>query len=205
MFKSIFIFCLPLALSCNAQAAFVDQGTYFTDTITNTDWLKISETQGKSYRQVETLIANGSLSGWRFATGYEFEKLLNDFGAVPNTTCVNGRQFCTETAQYVEPTKQLLALEGSSGSLYGFLADPGLTSNSHWYSTVINLYRMTYSFPGTALIDTHHAYLGRDSAQIDIGSYLVRQTTVSEVPLPAAIGSMFSGLCLLLLGRKRNN
>jgi hypothetical protein len=55
-------------MSLNAYAAIVDNGTYLTDTDVGLDWLKLSETAGLSFSQVEALTSGVALDEWSIAT-----------------------------------------------------------------------------------------------------------------------------------------
>ncbi len=70
-----------LILSGNAQSAFIDNGLTTTDTLTNLEWLDLTETEPFSYNQVDSeLLAGGLFDGYRRATGAEISTMFANFG-----------------------------------------------------------------------------------------------------------------------------
>ncbi len=60
----------------NAQASFIDYGTYSYDTKTGLDWLDTTKTAGLSYSAVKAGAGGWLSSGWRYATGAEVRDLF---------------------------------------------------------------------------------------------------------------------------------
>jgi hypothetical protein len=72
------VFCLGMLPS--AYATIIDNGSFTTDTATGLDWLDITATLNQSYDQVTAQLGSGgSLQGWRYATGVEFNSLVSDY------------------------------------------------------------------------------------------------------------------------------
>lgn len=63
---------LLVSVAGSTSAAIVDRGSLVTDTETQLDWLKLTNTNGYSYTQtVARLRTGGDLYGWRYATASE--------------------------------------------------------------------------------------------------------------------------------------
>ncbi len=74
--KLLGILASLLIYSNAANANLIDQGSYFTDTKTNTSWLDLTITSGQSLEQINDRIsAGGDLAGWQFATREDYKKL----------------------------------------------------------------------------------------------------------------------------------
>ena len=64
-----------------SHAALVDNGTYTTDTVTNLDWLDLTETNYFPYGVVSSQLGSGGLwDGWRYATNAEATNLFQTLG-----------------------------------------------------------------------------------------------------------------------------
>ena len=77
-----------LAVACAAadcRAAFVDHGTYMTDTATGLDWLKVDQTVGLSYNDVVAQLGvGGQFQGWSYADVFDIQLLWqNAGGSIP--------------------------------------------------------------------------------------------------------------------------
>ena len=69
--------------SAKINAEIIDNGKYTTDTLTNLDWLDVSETVGLSYNQVLSQIdKGGNLEGWTFATRQQINVFISNVGFV---------------------------------------------------------------------------------------------------------------------------
>jgi hypothetical protein len=78
--KSI-AFIVFLTISGNAQSAFIDNGLTTIDTLTNLEWLDLTETEPFSYDQVEAeLLIGGMFEGYRRATVDELNTMFANFG-----------------------------------------------------------------------------------------------------------------------------
>ncbi|MDH5571389.1 MAG: hypothetical protein OEY89_06460 [Gammaproteobacteria bacterium] len=70
--KSIFLAVTTFILSFNVSAAYIDHGVYITDTESGLDWIKWSETAGKSLDQVLAETGPGGLyEGWEMASSFQ--------------------------------------------------------------------------------------------------------------------------------------
>jgi len=74
-----------LTLSTGVNAELIDYGNYITDTEAGLDWLKLTETKGMSYDQVEAqLETDGQFSGWVFASKPMITSFLDNAGGSGN-------------------------------------------------------------------------------------------------------------------------
>lgn len=99
MKKSIIAFFLACLLSTSVQAAIIDDGIYFKDSITGYTWMDLTNFDLLNYNQVETDIQG---SGFQIATlslleelwsstyQYGFEYLYDVIGGVPNNNLIAG-------------------------------------------------------------------------------------------------------------------
>ncbi len=72
--KSTALAIILFALSINANAALINNGTYTTDSATGLDWLDLSLTNSMSYDQVSSQFGVGGLfEGYRYATVAELD------------------------------------------------------------------------------------------------------------------------------------
>jgi len=80
-FKS-FIVVLLLTFSTSAKATLVDDTTYFTDTTSGVEWLKLDHTVGYSYYDIITnqLGSGGDFEGWSVASFDLMYDLLDNAG-----------------------------------------------------------------------------------------------------------------------------
>jgi len=70
-----------LFLSVRAGAEIVDNGRFTSDTVTNLDWLDLTETRGLSYSYVSSQLASdGQFAGWVYATRQQVNDLLINAG-----------------------------------------------------------------------------------------------------------------------------
>lgn len=60
-------------------AAFLDHGTFSTDTNTGLDWLDVTQTTTLTYNAVLNGAGGWIKSGWRFATGTEVRNLFESY------------------------------------------------------------------------------------------------------------------------------
>ena len=68
--------CLFVFASSNSLAALVDNGTYFTNTETNTDYLKLSQTVNSSWTTVASNDALGLIAdGWQVASQAAYSEM----------------------------------------------------------------------------------------------------------------------------------
>ncbi|GEM_PF-3399198 len=73
------IACLFIFLNSNTLAALVDNGSYFTNTETNTDYLKLGQTVNKSWNDVVTNDLFGLMAdGWQVASQTAYFDMATD-------------------------------------------------------------------------------------------------------------------------------
>lgn len=185
-----------LSLAGSAQASLVDFGTYTQDTDSGLEWLDLTETDGLSYKRVKKMIKDsGSLSGWRYASRDEVRDLYSSAGIGL------GNQM---GKKYFNEMNALTDLLGDTvrGRTYGF---SGLTAESFllknnrilFWAATKRFFWKEYSWSNT------NGFIQFDtSSSLNVGSFLVRQTTVSAVPVPAAVW-LFGSALLGLVGIKR--
>ena len=75
--KTVIIFIL----SVRANAEIIDNGRFTSDTVTELDWLVLTETKGLSYSYVSSQLASGGqFAGWTFATRQQINELFINAG-----------------------------------------------------------------------------------------------------------------------------
>ena len=170
------------------NAAFIDNNTYTTDTVSGLDWLDITATINRSYDDINSQLSS-EFFGWRYATTPEVYTLWNNFGVNLNV-CGN----CSLLVHGVHPvTAYASGLLGNADSISYQYLTIGLTStvNEYWESGLYNdLIGLSDANGGTDTI-IHDGYHKRSSAWWSIGSYLVRK---NEVPAPNAATSEASNI-----------
>lgn len=194
--KHLLTATMLLGFVCSANAAFIDNRTYTTDTSSGLDWLDLTETINVSYDTVSSQLGIGGLyNGWRYATGVEFNTLISNWTGttVTSLTAIN---YFSEGSDSIDGLVQLLgntylANPSNNPNLMnyssGFIAD--VRSNSRQYiARVLDQSELiSVSDYGAA----RATFLERDVSRAFIASYLVRSTvTVSET----------SSLYLLIIG-----
>jgi len=66
---------------------FIDHGSYTTDTISGLDWLDVTTTMEQSVDYISSQFGvGGEYEGWRYATGIEFNQLVNNYTDSSNDT-----------------------------------------------------------------------------------------------------------------------
>lgn len=74
-----FIGFATVFISASSFASFVDHGTYFTNTVTNTDYYKFGQTVSKSWNEVVVDDALGLINaGWQVASQTEYFNMATD-------------------------------------------------------------------------------------------------------------------------------
>ena len=110
-----------------AQAALIDHGTYFSDTDSGLDWLKLAPTLDRSYNDVSSKLGAGQeFDGWHYAAGSEFEQLLLNGEVIPDSdlplpgTCSSGVNFCATQRSQGNPgvsSDEITAVSNLFGNL----------------------------------------------------------------------------------------
>ena len=110
MKKLLFIL---LALPAYASAAIIDHGSYFQDTDTGLYWLKLTETRGIGYDELNTQFTIGQpFEGWRFAKLEDLEDFIEAYGIPKHNNCTYGN-YCNAVYQ-PEKLEQLIRLFGDT-------------------------------------------------------------------------------------------
>lgn len=202
-----------LVSSLSAHAALDNHSSFITDTDTNLDWLKLTETDGLSFNYVASRLGAGQeFEGWQYATSADFETLLLGQGATA-MFCGGVTQFCGSSLANNGIGHSLINLLGDLGEQqatgvqtdaatyfsYGLLADV----NDIFSQRVGLLYDLD-SDGISATSDSITTYATTQlnwGSSANTGSFLVR--TTSEVPLPAG-AILFGSALISLFGFKSN-
>ncbi|MDP1678777.1 MAG: PEP-CTERM sorting domain-containing protein [Candidatus Nitrotoga sp.] len=201
----------------NAVAAFIDSGTYLTDTVSSLDWLDVTASVSRSYTDVSGQVgAGGDFSGWRYATASEVGSLVFHWtGVTP-----------PEFGSVSVPAKSIDGLVEALGSTLdaASLAQFGATWDARNGYAEGNGQDFTYGYVNDTVASTGNRYISSlvdddrpsggsgdyvwltkydspDSGVIaSVGSFLVRSTSVPE---PATYTMMLAGLGLLSFSVRR--
>lgn len=225
------IYFLSVLTSFSATAAIVDHNAYLTDTKSNLDWLDVTTTINKSYNEVSLEITQGGeLAGWRYATGKEFNNLIEHVtGAAPSSNLLDASPLSSSDAF------DLIKLLGSTLDAYCFQYH-GMTCNSYQWSlgnyNISDQYTYGLLSDGTTVTDGASKHLalieryfnfntgdhivvsipyansiGTDARDYYFGSYLVRDTQnqPNEVSAPNTILLCITGLLLVGISRQQKN
>ncbi len=205
---------LALGLSASANAAFIDSGTFLTDTDTGLDWLDVTLSVNRTYNDVSANFGSGGdFEGWRYASGLEFNTLVSNWSGIN----VSGYSFVDQNPGGINGLVALLGstldtwnqqltgltwdadngyLEGEGRDYtFGFIADQLAGAQGEHFMALL------YASP---VDDTYYSIAHMLSEQDElqdwrIGHYLVRSTTVSE---PTFLALMVLGLVGLSLSRR---
>jgi len=186
--RTILASLLLFGLFSSANAALIDNGSYTSDTQTGLDWLDLTETQNKSYDYVSSQLGTGGLyAGYAYATSSQFYTLVSNYTGV-GAADVFEHDF-TEGADSIDPLVQLLGNTNTSNSTnspslmnsaYGLIADQ-YDANTHWAALIYD--RDEASIYNDFSIAEYYRGLANNQADVNIGSYLVRQTaSIPESP-----------------------
>lgn len=187
-----------------AQAGLIDHGSYLSDTGTGLDWLDLTATQGLSYNAVLGAMPAG---GWHYATLADVATLFTNAGGVGpfNFTGNNGLAIVQGPA-----TSLLKSLMGDTSPL-NISGGAGLTSDVDLAvggpGPYPNLIAMYLDYPPTTnylLVPFGENYPNNSDA--NIGSFLIRTSSVRTVPVPEPFTlSLFgAGLVGAAALRRRN-
>jgi len=217
--KVVFAGLLGMSIGTGAQATIIDHGSYLSDTASGLDWLDVTASVNLSMQQVKANFGSGGLySGWRYATGNEFNQLVGNYTGNPvggygeifqepdlidGLVDMLGSTFDSYFIKAVGVTyEQYYGLpEGTSNYTLGFIADQA-GANQYYMAQL-------YDFDQYAYIqDFSWAHDGtiRDYEQRpDMGSYLVRATAISPIPEPSGMALVACGLLALVVAINRRH
>ena len=186
-------------ISHSANATIIDNGDYTTDTTSGFDWLDITFTLDRSYNDVLSSLST-EFSGWRFATGKEFDDLIYNaaFQGLPNNAYI---KFSTEgellsgLAQTLGTSAPLPDGSGDAGVFtIGRFSDRdagnGLVFGGIYQTNFWRFYQPTTLTMGDNDTSAYH------------GSWLVRNSSI-PVPEPETYVMFLAGLGLLSFATKR--
>jgi len=202
------------------SAAIVDYGSYLTDTKTGLDWLDVTTSVNQSYDYVNGQFGlGGEYEGWRFASGSQFNELVNHYTGSSISAGNYGKIVHAENK-----IDSLVDLFGSTldafyynevgkshDEYYSLAEGEGLDYTAGWVSDVGNL-TSGPSFWIAVVYDNdianapdltraHNDYFPSGYSNYSLGSYLVRDALVTT-PIPAAV-FMFAPALLGLMGLRR--
>lgn len=197
-FIAVCLLSLQLVSHQSVQAAIVDNGSYTTDTVSGLDWLDLTttETLGKSYFDVELLLAVGKpYNGWRFAELSELDGLILNYTNLQSIQEVNNS---TDPNLFNGLITMLGQTNNGEQISKGLLKDILQGSSSHLVKSVVDRADTSrYELNG---------YQNPNKGVSDIGSFLVRATTFTEVtavPEPQTYAMFLLGMALLGFATQR--
>lgn len=196
------------ALLCgiqNAGAAFIDSGTYLTDTTSGLDWLDVTASVNRSFNDVSSQFGlGGDFAGWRYATKDEFSGLVGHWSGLGGPLWGGG--VINYPHSGVGSIDGLVAALGptyvwpvAAAPLAQFLVDgllgDGFIPNYRYLGVIMD--DKTGGGDDFSLISTYES----TSHQVEIGSFLVRQS--AHVPEPTTVALFGLGLAGLCFGRRK--
>lgn len=184
-FRNMLIACCLIIFTLgDAQAAFVDNGLITTDTLTNLEWLDLTETENYSYDQVETeLMPGGMFDEYRRATEAEISNMFANFGLASGP--VNSTHL------------EFINLFGATSSQGDYLESFGYALSN---GSMALVYGLDFYTPGENYEVLTGGLMHNKGINFDgFGSFLVK-----AVPIPAGIWLFVSGILGLIgITRKR--
>lgn len=184
-----------------------DAGTYTKDLNTGLEWLDLSFTRGQSYNEVVSqLSSNPSLSGWRFATFDEFSAIFTSRGygfsgstKLTTSTGLHPYDYFFET---------LISNFGVTISSSGYVVSRGILADDRRSGIQNFQYYGQINFFGSPENNHGFATIGQvfdhDSGP-QLGSFLVRESAVSQVPEPSTWILMMLGLIFIAYVNKKHH
>jgi hypothetical protein len=199
-------------LTGSLSAAPIDFGSYTRSG--GLDWLDLTETRGVSYNTISAQLtdSSSSLYGWRYATGQEFDLLMQDFGFTSSASCSTGMMYCDLYPENAPPLSSAIAMLGDT--YVDYLMDEGISTSlvaGEGYSWGLladahgpdhqNGAMISNSLNGDPSLNYVHTYWGHININylnhLQQGSFLVKD--VSE---PSSFALLAIGLFGLLRLRK---
>ena len=201
-FLKIASVALVLALSNNANATLIDNGSFTTDTLTGLDWMDLTETVDLSYDYVSSQFGKGGeFEGWTLASR---SQVLEFFGNAGGSGVYSG--WSTNNSGVVTPLLDLwgdFSTDIQNNSVH-FLLDEVDIFDRH---RLVYLFDTTKSHTGLAndLINIDHGFWTDSSDSTQVGSALVR-SSFAPVPEPTTMllfGTGLAGLAGSRIRRKK--
>jgi len=206
-----------------ANAAFVDQQDYLTDTTSGLDWLDVTKTKGQNnYGTItDSLQPSQSYAGWRFATSEEFKGLIANWTGSTVFPLQLSNSVLDDLATKLGFTQLDSVTAGStSGITAGYLFTPDGATAYNIGDIIINQGTasatggITTPAPGgvltvAELVDVARIRLRDKNAVFGAsefyGAYLVRQSenTQGTIPEPTSLALMGLGFAGMYQFRRR--
>ncbi len=192
--------------AANTYASIVDHGNYLTDTSSGLDWLDATATFGKSYNDVSNQFGgSGILTGWRYASGDEFNTLLANYTG----TAISGYGRINQETDRIDGLVTMLGNYSPFNNVYylaGFISDAGQTPSYQYLAGICNNDNPNATcMTGASGQDVSVAHLAEapaSSSSWNIGSFLVR-TSTNNVPEPTS--TLLIGLGIAVMAVRRKN
>lgn len=205
------IIVLALSTSVNAVTVFNVQG------IENLDWLELTATANHSRDQVEELIGDGTLEGWRYATRTEVETLYDSLWGGTTETWSTDNYAGARTFFDAFGISEVYSSLNNSGyrldgytewnTFFGVEGDACVNPSNSCIGSVL-LFDSAYGATDNRgwFHDQNGLSNGVDSANYQLSSgdnliqpyYASHLVRVSAVPIPAAVWLFGSGLIGLI-------
>ena len=165
--------CLFIFLNSNTLAALVDNGSYFTNTESNTDYLKLGQTVNKSWNDVVTNDLFGLMAdGWQVASQTAYFDMATDIDTRDDMWLLC--DVCQVPANgNAQPWTNGDAANGQFALPINAIAD--------FYISVGNYSKSTFTF----------------NADAESGLIAVALSRPTAVPVPGALTLLLSGLISL--------
>jgi len=191
--------------SVTANAGLIDNNTYTTDDVSGLDWRDITGTVGQSYNVVSSEFGlNGAYEGWRYATGAEFNGLVNGVSG-GSFSSLSAANFLPEI-QDVSAADVIMGLLGVTyqntdgvmwlGGIIGDVSEEGIHNGALIYSNDFIVSTSDYTRAHQWGLLDDHSYSTR-------GSFLVRSSIATSVSEPATLSLLGLGLAGLGFARRQ--
>jgi hypothetical protein len=202
---------VTLAFSSAAFAAstdFIDNNTFTTDTISGLDWRDVTASLNRSYNDVSGQFGvGGDFEGYRYATGTEFNQVINNFSGSQVGLSFYDRYIHTQS--YI---KDLAIMFGAVNLDPDNIRIQGIINEAHVYTDqTIRQYTAMMDYYNGVLKDgttstlvtsfAHGSEVDNSIPSANIASFLVRDSLIAT-PIPAA-AFMFAPALLGFMGLRR--